>query len=154
MTREVAKRVLKSLDYYLQNRFEDYGERNHDAMITAIKALEQEDILDKIRAEIEFKSRIVFKDTPNYDWAVVWNKCIEEVLEIIDKYKTESEEEMKFEIGKTYQHNAGQKMTIIGRLKTYTYGECLIGETDKGDLVPVGESEEHAINWHEAESEG
>lgn len=60
---------------------------------------------------------------------------------------------MKFEIGKTYQHNAGQKITIIGRLKTYTYGECLIGETDKGDLVPVGESEEHAINWHEVESE-
>lgn len=41
MTRKVAKDVLKSLDYYLQNRFEDYGERNHDAMMIAIKALEQ-----------------------------------------------------------------------------------------------------------------
>lgn len=28
------------------------------------------EILDKIRAEIEFKSRIVLKDTPNDDWAV------------------------------------------------------------------------------------
>lgn len=60
---------------------------------------------------------------------------------------------MKFEVGKTYQHNAGERMTIIGRLKTHTYGECLIGENDKGDLVSVGESEEHAINWHEVKSE-
>lgn len=52
----------------------------------------QESILDKIRDEIEFKSRIVLKDTPNDDWAVKWNECIKEVLEIIDKYKAESEE--------------------------------------------------------------
>ena len=51
----------------------------------------QESVLDKIRAEIEFKTRIVLKDTPNYDWAVVWNKCIEEILDIIDKYNAESE---------------------------------------------------------------
>ena len=47
-------------------------------------------VLDKIRAEIEFKSRIVLKDTPNDDWTVKWNECIKEVLEIIDKYKAES----------------------------------------------------------------
>ena len=40
----------------------------------AIKALEQEDILDKIRAEIMSKDGL------------------EEALEIIDKYKSESEE--------------------------------------------------------------
>ena len=40
----------------------------------AIKALEQEDILDKIRAEIMSKDGL------------------EEALEIIDKYRTESEE--------------------------------------------------------------
>lgn len=50
------------------------------------------DVLDKIRDEIEFKSRIVLKDTPNDDWAVKWNECIKEVLEIIDKYKAEGEE--------------------------------------------------------------
>ena len=49
--------------------------------------LEQQSTLDKIRAEIEFKSRIVLKDTPNDDWTVKWNECIKEVLEIIDKYR-------------------------------------------------------------------
>lgn len=49
------------------------------------------DVLDKIRDEIEFKSRIVLKDTPKHDWTVKWNECIKEVLEIIDKYKEESE---------------------------------------------------------------
>lgn len=51
------------------------------------------DVLDKIRDEIEFKSRIVLKDTPNDDWTVKWNECIKEVLEIIDKYKAEREGE-------------------------------------------------------------
>lgn len=56
---------------------------------------------------------------------------------------------MIFEVGKTYQHNGGARMTIIGRLKTHIYGECLIGECDTGELVPVGETEGHAVNWHE-----
>lgn len=54
MTREVAKRVLKSLDYYLQNRFEDYGEQNHDAMMMAIKALGQEPCDDAISRKALF----------------------------------------------------------------------------------------------------
>jgi hypothetical protein len=61
---------------------------------------------------------------------------------------------MIFEIGKTYQHTTGKKMTIIGRLKTHAWGECLIGETDMADLVPVGEQEDNAVNWKEVESEG
>lgn len=64
---------------------------------------------------------------------------------------------MIFEVGKTYQHNTGGLMTIIGRVKTHMYGECLIGECDNGEIFAVGESEEHAVNWHEcpytAESE-
>ena len=60
---------------------------------------------------------------------------------------------MIFEIGKTYRHNTGKRMTIIGRLKTHIYGECLIGEWDTGELVTVGESEENAVNWYEQESE-
>lgn len=56
---------------------------------------------------------------------------------------------MIFEVGKTYQHNAGERMTIIGRLKTHMYGECLIGELDNGELIAAGESEEHTVNWHE-----
>ena len=59
---------------------------------------------------------------------------------------------MKFEIGKTYQHSSGKRLTIIGRLKTHIYGVCLIGEDDNtGELRPVGEAEENAINWYEVE---
>ena len=58
---------------------------------------------------------------------------------------------MIFEVGKTYQHSTGKIMTIIGRLKTHTYGECLIGERDTGELIPVGESEDNAVNLHEHE---
>lgn len=48
-------------------------------------------VLDKIRAEIDGKYRVILKDTPKDDWAVRWNDCLDEVLKIIDKYK-ESEE--------------------------------------------------------------
>lgn len=58
---------------------------------------------------------------------------------------------MIFEIGKTYKHTTGKKMTIIGRLKTHVYGECLIGELDTGELVPVGEQEDNSINWIQSE---
>ena len=65
---------------------------------------------------------------------------------------------MIFEIGKIYKHATGKRMAIIGRLNTHTYGECLIGETDTGELIPVGEQEDNAVNWseeclHEVESE-
>lgn len=56
---------------------------------------------------------------------------------------------MIFEVGKTYRHNSGKTMTIIGRLKTSIWGDCLIGECDTGELIPVGESEYNAVNWHE-----
>lgn len=42
MTREEAKREIDSLDYYLQNHTDDYGEESHTAMMMAIQALEQE----------------------------------------------------------------------------------------------------------------
>ena len=47
------------------------------------------DILDKIRAEIEGRYRII---TPKDDWGVRWNDCIDEVLQIIDRYKTGCED--------------------------------------------------------------
>ena len=49
-------------------------------------------LLDKIRAEIEGKYRVILKGTPKDYWAVRWNDCLDEVLQIIDKYKAESEE--------------------------------------------------------------
>lgn len=42
MTREEARREIDSLDFYLQNHTDDYGEESHTAMMMAIKALEQE----------------------------------------------------------------------------------------------------------------
>ena len=48
MTREVAKREIESLDYYLQNHTNDYSEESHTAMVMAIKALEQEPCEDAI----------------------------------------------------------------------------------------------------------
>jgi len=48
--------------------------------------------LDKIRAEIKGMYRVILKGTPKDDWAVRWNDCLDDVLEIIDKYKAESED--------------------------------------------------------------
>ena len=42
MTREEARREIDSLDFYLQNHTDDYGEESHTAMMMAIKALEKE----------------------------------------------------------------------------------------------------------------
>lgn len=72
--------------------FKDY-ERDHDldirdeAIDMAIKTLEQEPILDKIRAEIKGM-------TPTYhnsDWSITDLVPISKVLDMIDKYKAESE---------------------------------------------------------------
>ena len=55
---------------------------------------------------------------------------------------------MKFEMWKTYRHNSGKVMKIVGIANTETYGNALIGEDLKsGELTPVGISEEHAVNW-------
>lgn len=42
MTRETAKIKVEQLDNYLSHACQDYGERDHEAMMMAIKALEQE----------------------------------------------------------------------------------------------------------------
>lgn len=83
MTREEA---IKELEF--AKLTDDY--MLHEAADMAIKTLEQESILDKIRAEIEqlrlHKAQFLTND----------NKvCIDsqEVLNIIDKYKAESEKE-------------------------------------------------------------
>lgn len=47
MTRETAKRKIEMLDSYLQRKA-DYGESDHEAMMMAIKALEQEPCEDAI----------------------------------------------------------------------------------------------------------
>ena len=69
--------ALDWLDNYLS-----LDERNN-----LIRALQQESMLDKIRSEINGKYRVILKDTSKDDWAVKWNDCIDEVLQIIDKYR-------------------------------------------------------------------
>ena len=60
-----------------------------EALDMAIKALEQENILDKIRAEImDFEEELFHRPNTDYsDYAAV-RHCVE----IIDKYNAESEE--------------------------------------------------------------
>jgi hypothetical protein len=48
MTRETAKIKVEQLDYYLSHTCQDYGERDHEAMMMAIKALEQEPIFSRV----------------------------------------------------------------------------------------------------------
>lgn len=42
MTRENARIKVEQLDYYLSHTCQDYGERDHEAMMMAIEVLEQE----------------------------------------------------------------------------------------------------------------
>jgi hypothetical protein len=92
MTREQARREIDSLDFYLQNHTDDYGEESHTAMMMAIEALSRSenpnrwieaDVLDKIRAEID----------EQYDRVHPYNISCAEGLEmalgIIDKYMAE-----------------------------------------------------------------
>lgn len=88
MKNETARREIESLDYYLQNHTDDYSEESHTAMMMGIKALEQEPVLDKIRAEIESLQNA----NPSY-WHSGDMVERDEVFEIIDKYKAESEAE-------------------------------------------------------------
>ena len=83
MTREEAIKLLVNATY------SDEWQGNEDlttAHNMAIKALEQEPILEKIRAELEI---IISKNHP--DWIITDLVPIDEVLEVIDKYKGESE---------------------------------------------------------------
>lgn len=41
MKKEVARREIESLDYYLQNHTDDYSEESHTAMMMAISALSE-----------------------------------------------------------------------------------------------------------------
>ena len=57
MKREIARRKVDCLDYYLQNHTNDYSEESHMAMMMAIDALKSSEnlnnVIDKVKAEIE-----------------------------------------------------------------------------------------------------
>lgn len=87
MTREEAREIIEIIDKV----YCTLDKEERQALAVAIRALEQGSIIGKIRAEIKGMYRVVLKDTPEDDWAVKWNECVDEVLQIIDKCIAESE---------------------------------------------------------------
>ena len=89
MTRKEAIRRMECCRNFLANNYSDMGEPNVTAFNMAIKALEQEPVLDKIRAEIVQMPTISFNANDIYK---------ADVLAIIDKYKAESEPQESEEV--------------------------------------------------------
>ena len=63
MTNETARREIDSLDYYLQNHTNDYGEESHMAMMMAIKSLDK---IEKIQAIIDIDNSVIQEDVMKY----------------------------------------------------------------------------------------
>jgi len=89
MTREEAKEFANNMSYreaiynLMQAKSIPYRKATFIKINELLKALEQEPILDKIRADIE--------DLTYYCCEVHPRTVIDDVLGIIDKYKAESE---------------------------------------------------------------
>ena len=93
MTREEAKEIVEQqLEGLINNPLVILDERYIEAERMAIKALEQEPILDKIRAEIENHCGLIKEDHCRYCSYCNSVMGVREILEIIDKYKAESED--------------------------------------------------------------
>jgi hypothetical protein len=60
---------------------------------------------------------------------------------------------MKFELGKYYKHTTGSKLYICGLGETYYHGRCFIGENERGELFPIGNTQENAMNYKEITKE-
>lgn len=89
MTREEA---IKELKEYEDGLDLEYATPFDKAILYAIKVMEQEPILDKIRAEIKTK----YDSIPwrNNDYDDGWVEALEWVYDdVIDKYKAETEAE-------------------------------------------------------------
>jgi len=90
MTREEAINNLNMISVaFVEAETKEQRKIIDDTFNMAIKALEQEPILDKIRAEID-KARFVDKDTRICKNALA--SGLEAAMQIIDKYKAESED--------------------------------------------------------------
>lgn len=89
MTREEAINAFK--EWIERDKQIEYADRleNIEIYRLAIKALESKDVLDKISAEMrEIDINLAYQE--NYDLGASWG--LRKALEIIDKYKAESEE--------------------------------------------------------------
>ena len=94
MTNEKAIKMLEYIKLVGNGESEYKNDAQAIAIDMAIKALEQEDVLDKIRAEIEqLTSRYSISKRDGMGIVEWSNRLIEEsdVLQVIDKYKAESE---------------------------------------------------------------
>lgn len=79
--KEKAIIILKNEQPHCGEKFTFTEEEKYEAYNLAIKALEQGDVLDKIRAEIE---------SLTYYWCEIHPKTvIDDALEIIDKHRGE-----------------------------------------------------------------
>lgn len=89
MTKEGEEiEILKAYRDKLSNSASNQLDKDIKAFDAAIKALKQEpkiDVLDKIRAEIE----VMDSNITEHGWRLIRKY---DALQIIDKYKTESEE--------------------------------------------------------------
>lgn len=84
--------IVIDIDENLYTRLFDNGVDNYDDAVDMAKAIRKGTPLDKIRAEIEDLDRFYDNDyfSGNRDSMF---KC-NEVLQILDKYKTESEDDI------------------------------------------------------------
>lgn len=83
MTNKEAKEIIESECYVFNPLNLDRTTKINTALDVAIKALEKESILDKIRAEI------ADLDDTDYDYEGYY-KAVTDALQIIDKYKAET----------------------------------------------------------------
>ena len=86
MTREEAIKMLNGMKADNLNLADLYTKNKYDALEMAINALEQEPILDKIRAEIEYLDYVDFYYEGYYEG-------ITDAMKIVEKYRKESEKE-------------------------------------------------------------
>jgi len=78
--------ATEEIIYQLESRKDFATDAQKEALNAAIKAVRRDDVLDKIRTEIEQLHHHPKLDFINTD------KVVDMALEIIDKYKAESEE--------------------------------------------------------------
>lgn len=92
MTKEQASIIIGNIPINSDTMDDCYSITEYqEAKTMAIKALEQESILDKIRAEI---TNIHLTDTDGHNqyWYRDPQEIINDALQIIDRYKAESDE--------------------------------------------------------------
>lgn len=89
MTREEKEELIRHLKYNMEIGA-DYLITDEDT-VEIIKALEQEPVLDRIRAEIwDLQYGDEEKSMTDENRADAYNNAISQAIEIIDKYKAES----------------------------------------------------------------